>query len=151
MRRRLLRRNKVSENVNVENGVINADVEKPGWELGQASEGKLPGHGGTDLASFARHNAGWTPGKAGASLAHGAGGLGKEGDFEAARKITESLLAAAEKERLMQEAGREVNVSVRHQTAWNPAGPNPPENPVAQSKGWEPGKATGDEFIKRSA
>ena len=96
----------MSENLKVENAVIDIDVEeskKLGWELGKASEGKLPGDSGVDLAEFVRPNVGWIPGNAGASLAYGAGGLGREGDFEGAKSITEKLLKAAEQERLARE------------------------------------------------
>jgi len=87
------------------------EIKKPGWEHGKASGGQLPGHGGVDIGKVAvkptddgvSHGSGWNPGQAGTYLAYGSGALGREGDFEAANKITEALLAAAETERLKRE------------------------------------------------
>jgi hypothetical protein len=69
------------------------------------------------------------------------------------QEIVKAKLSDAELERIHLEGDRptlsDQFTPVRPITV-NPAGPNPPEKPVVQSKGWEWGKATGEGFTKRT-
>jgi hypothetical protein len=69
------------------------------------------------------------------------------------QEIVKAKLSDAELERIHFEGDRPAAsdqfTSVRSITQ-NPAGPNPVEKPVVQSKGWEWGKATGEGFTKRT-
>jgi len=69
------------------------------------------------------------------------------------QEIVKAKLSEAELERIQLEGDRPAAsdrfTPVRSITQ-NPAGPNPVEKPVVQSKGWEWGKATGEGFTKRT-
>ena len=68
------------------------------------------------------------------------------------QEIVKAKLSDAELERIRLEGDRPVAflTPVRPISNQNPAGPNPVEKPVVQSKGWEWGKATGEGFTKRT-
>ncbi len=105
------------------------EIKKLGWEHGKASGGQLPGHGGIDLrdavveqpeSGYEPEHA-WTPGEASGTLMHAYGSQNfvgvaascsqalEEATRELAQrqetenKITENLVARAEKERLKRE------------------------------------------------